>query len=118
MYPPKTKKGTQAFMRKIKFVRRFVPNFAELVKHIICILKKDVEIKWEDKSKNSFATIKLALTKAPVLISPNFEKEFLTSSYASEETIAVVLLQKNDDGFEQPIAFFNRALTDAELKYS
>ena len=82
------------------------------------MLKKDFEIKWEDRSKDSFAAIKLALTEAPVLISPNFEKKKLTFSYASEETIAVVLLQKNDDGFEQPIAFFSRALGDAELKYS
>ena len=81
------------------------------------MLKKDAEIKWEDRSKDSFAAIKLALTEAPVLISPNFEKEFLTFSYASEETIVAVLLQKNDDGFEQPIAFFSRALRDAELKY-
>ena len=28
------------------------------------------------------------------------------------------MLQKNDDGFEQPIAFFSRALGDAELKYN
>ena len=82
------------------------------------MLKKDAEIKWEDKSKNSFAASKLALTEAPVLIYPDFEKEFFTFSYASEETIAVVLLQKNDDGFEQPIAFFSRALRDVELKYS
>jgi hypothetical protein len=26
-------------------------------------------------------------------------------------------LQKNSEGFEQPIAFFNKALQDAELKY-
>ena len=82
------------------------------------MLKKDVEIKWKNRSKDSFAAIKLALTEAPVLISPNFGKEFLTFSYAFEETIAVVLLQKNDDGFQQPISFFSGALRDVELKYS
>ena len=34
------------------------------------------------------------------------------------QTIAVVLLQKNSDGFEHPISFFSRALRDVELKYS
>ena len=53
-----------------------------------------------------------------MLVSPNFEKDFLTFSYASEETVVVVLLQKNDEGFEQPISFFSRALRDAELKYN
>jgi hypothetical protein len=38
-------------------------------------------------------------------------------SFSSFDTLAVVLLQKNDEGFEQPISFFSRALRDAELKY-
>ena len=69
------------------------------------------------RSKNSFAAIKLPLTEAPVLVSPNLSKEFLTFSYASEDTIAVVLLQRNNEGYEQPISFFSRALRDAKLKY-
>jgi hypothetical protein len=59
---------------KINFLRRFVPNFAELVKHITCMLKNDADIKWHEKSRSSFATIKLALKEAPVLINPDFEK--------------------------------------------
>ena len=35
-----------------------------------------------------------------------------------KDTLAVVLLQKNNDGLEQPIAFFSKTLRDSELKYS
>ena len=52
------------------------------------------------------------------MISPDFEKDFLVFSYASEHTVAAVLLQKNDRGEEQPIAFFSNILRDGELKYS
>lgn len=38
-------------------------------------------------------------------------------SFASPHTIAAVLLQKNVDGHEQPIAFFSQVLWDSELKY-
>ena len=82
------------------------------------MLKKDVEIKWQEKSRSSFTTIKLELIEAPILISLDFEKEFFTFSYASDQTIATVLLQKNNASFEQPISFFSRALRDAELKYT
>ena len=68
--------------------------------------------------KNSFEKIKIALTKAPVLISPNFTKEFLTFSFASEDTLVVVLLQTNKDGLEQPIAFFNKTFRDSQIKYN
>jgi len=38
-------------------------------------------------------------------------------SFASENTIVVVLLQRNEQGYEQPISFFRKTLRDSELKY-
>ena len=105
-------------MGKINFLRHFVPNFAKLIKHINVLLKKDVELKWRDEAKKSFLAINSTLNEAPVLISPDFEKDFLIFSYDLEETIAAVLLQKNKEGLEQPISFFSRTLRDAELKYN
>ena len=43
---PRSKRDIQSFLGKINFVRRFIPNFAELVKHITSMLKKGAEIKW------------------------------------------------------------------------
>ena len=60
----------------------------------------------------------MALIEAPVLVSPYFTREFLAFSFASEDTISVVLLQKNKDNLEQPIAFFSKTLRDSELKYN
>jgi hypothetical protein len=54
---------------------------------------------------------------AHVLISPNFDKDFYIFSFASNDTIATVLLQKNDDGHEQPVPFSSKVLRDAEVKY-
>ena len=82
------------------------------------MLRKDYEIKWDENARKSFITIKSALTEAPILASLDFSKEFLTFSYASEDTIAVVLLQRNAEGYEQPISFYSKTLRDAELKYS
>jgi hypothetical protein len=114
---PRSKKEVQSFLGKINFLRRFVSNFVELVKFITTMLRKGNEIKWTSESRNSFDQIKKALTEAPVLISPNYSKEFLIFSFASFDTVAVVLLQKNVEGLEQPISFFSRALRDAEIKY-
>jgi hypothetical protein len=57
------------------------------------------------------------LTEAPVLISPDYSKDFLIFSFASSDTVVVVLLQTNEAGLEQPIAYFSRALRDAEVRY-
>lgn len=79
------------------------------------MLKKDSDIRWTNDAKKSFSMIKLSLAKALVLISSYYSKEFLIFSFASEDTIVVVLLQKNTEGFEQPIAFFSNALRDSKL---
>jgi hypothetical protein len=114
---PRSKKEVQAFLGRINFLRRFVSNFAELVKHITAMLRKGHKIKWTAEPRKSFDQIKKALTEAPVLISPDYSKDFMIFSFASFDTVAAVLLQKNDQGQEQPIAFFSKALRDAEYRY-
>ena len=80
------------------------------------MLKKEEGVKWTLEAKKSFELVKQALTKTPVLISPDFTKDFFIFSFASEHTVAIVLLQKNLKEQEQPIAFFSKALRDAPLK--
>jgi len=38
--------------------------------------------------------------------------------FVSEHTIAAFWLQKNNEGHEHPISFWNKALRDAELYYN
>jgi hypothetical protein len=81
------------------------------------MLKKDNKVKWTVESKASFERVKKYIGEAPILVSPDYKKEFLIFSSTSEHIVVVVLLQKNEEGFEQPIAFFSKSLRDAELRY-
>ena len=92
---PRNIKELQSFIVKINFLRRFIPNLAKLLRNIINMLKKEQGVKWTLEAKKSFELVKQALTKTLVLISPDFSKDFYIFSFASEHTIAVVLLQKN-----------------------
>jgi hypothetical protein len=114
---PRTKKEVQYFLGKNNFLRRFISNFAELVKCITTMLKTGNDVKSTVESRNSFNQIKRALTEAPFLINPDYSKEFLIFSFTSSDTLADVLLQRNSYVLEQPISFFSRALRDAETRY-
>ena len=81
------------------------------------MLKKGAIISWEGESSISFQEIKSAIKNALVLKTPYYGKPMHIFSFASFHTIAVVLLQKNENGHEQPIAFFSKSLQPAELKY-
>ena len=87
------------------------------MKNITNMLRKESEIKWTVEAKNSFSNIKRALIESPVLISPNCSRDFQIFSFASEHIVVGVLLQKNEQGFEQPIEFYNKILRDVALRY-
>ena len=89
---PRNKKLIQSFLGKVNFLRRFIANFAEVVKYVNTMLKKDINYKWSKEAKQCFVSIKHALSEALVLVSPNFDKDFMLFSFASEHTIAGVLL--------------------------
>jgi hypothetical protein len=114
---PRNKKEIHSFLGKINFLRRFIPNFVEIVKLITDMLKKDSEMKWTTGAKASFEGVNKSISEAPLFASPYYTKELLIFSFASEHTIAVVLLQKKEEGFEQSIAFFCKSLKDVELRY-
>jgi hypothetical protein len=43
----------------------------------MCLLKKDVPFYWDDVAQCSFDALKHALTTAPLLWPPNYNKDFL-----------------------------------------
>jgi hypothetical protein len=98
-------------------LRRFIPNLVEIIKNITCMPRKGNEIKWNPEAKNSFEDIKLVLTKALVLSIPYFMKYFMLYAFTSEHTIVGVLLQKDEQGFKKPIAYFSWTLRNAPLRY-
>jgi hypothetical protein len=115
---PQTKKALQSFLGQINFVRRSIPNLAETIKPILKLLKKDVKFEWTEEGRKAFKIIKDSISRSPMLISPDYSKDFQIFSFALEDTIVGVLLQKNDEGQEQPIVFMCKALHSSKLNYT
>ena len=88
------------------------------MKPMQALLKKNAKFVWTNEGRESFGSIKYTITRSPVLVSPDYTKDFMIFSFASKDTNVGVLLQKNFEGFEQPIAFMSRALQNFELKYT
>jgi hypothetical protein len=105
-------------MGVINFVRRFVPDFVVMVKPIHNILKKDHSFSWTDDVEDAFVGIKKAISSAPVLAKPDFEKEFMIYTNATEEAVSAILMQGDDQGNEKPVAYMSQILSDDEFKYS
>jgi hypothetical protein len=74
---PRSKKEGQYFLGIVNFLRRFIPNLAEIIRYIKNILMKGNEIKWTHEARKYFEDIKVVLIKALVLASLNFAKYFI-----------------------------------------
>ncbi len=66
--------------------------------------------------ESSFNQLKEALTKAPILVFPQFTDPFLLCTDASTIGVGAALMQTDGAGKRHVIAFASRALTPAEKK--
>ena len=115
---PHNKRAMQFYLGKINFMRRFIFDFAQIVKPLQEMIKKDSNFKWKKERKEAFEKIKEAITKAPTLRSPNFDNDFILYIFSFDHSIVAVLTQKNEDGEEFLVSFMSTGLQGAELKYS
>ena len=81
-------------MGTINFVRRFVLDFAQIVKPLQQMVKKSVQFKWTEFEKNAFSKIKTVVAHAPSLKSPDFDKDFILYTFASNDSLVAMLTQK------------------------
>jgi hypothetical protein len=103
--PPHTILQLQSLQGKANFLRRFIANYAEITKVFMCLLKKDVPFLWDEAAQCSFDALKHALTTAPLLRPPNYNKDFLLYLAVVESTIGMVLVQK-DDSFSKYVIYY------------
>ena len=73
---------------------------------------------WTEQCQEAFLRLKDLLCCFPVLRSPNFEKEFILQTDASDVGVAGVLSQLDEDNLEHPVAYYSRKLLPRETKYS
>ena len=95
----------QSFLGRINFAKRFIFDFAEIVKPIQEMIKKYSNFKWRKERKEAFDKIKESIEEAPTLRSPNFDNEFILYTFSFDHSIVVVLTQKSEVGEEFPISF-------------
>ena len=115
---PATVKDVRAFLGHVGYYRRFILDFALIASPLTTLLKNDEEQTWTNNCTRAFEDLKLKLATAPILVTPDWTKEFYVYVDASNVALGSVLSQKDTKKHDHPIYFASRQLVAAEKNYS
>ena len=116
---PQTKKQVRSLLGLCSFYRRFLSNFAEVVKPLTNLTKKGSpqKVQWTKDCNTALEYIKMAFSSEPILKLPDMVKPFTLTTDASASGIGGCLLQEHD-GMLHPVLYVSRQLLPAESRYS
>jgi len=90
---PTTAKQLKMFCGMISYYRRFTPNCSQIASPLYKPLKKDAKFVWTETQENAFQHLKSKLINCPILQYPDFLKEFILTTEASNSGLGALLSQ-------------------------
>ena len=117
-YPvPKNQKAIKRFLGMASYYRKFIPKYSSIAEPISKLLKKNAKFIWDDKCSKNFRKIIYLLTHPPILTFPDFSRQFILQTDASNVGLGAVLAQIDEKGDEKAIGYASRMLKGAERNY-
>ena len=114
---PTNPRQLKAFCGMISYYRRFIPNCSRIASPLYKLLKKDTKFEWAEAQENAFQHLKSKLTKQPILQYPDFSKEFVLTTDASNQGLGAMLSQ-GLIGRDLRIAYASCSLNNTESHYT
>lgn len=111
---PTNKDDVKRLVAFANYYRRFIQNFANLVRPLNHLTKKRSEFIWSDECEKAFETLKKKLISPPILKYPDFTKQFIVTVDASNYACGAVLSQ-DFNGEDLPICYISRNFQKGEI---
>nr|GEU37911.1 DNA-directed DNA polymerase [Tanacetum cinerariifolium] len=114
---PATVKGVSSFLGHAGFYQRFIQDFSKISRPMTHLLEEETPFVFSKDCIDAFETLKKKLTKAPILVVPDWNLPFELMCDASDFMIGAVLGQRKTKHF-QPIHYASKTMTEAQIHYT
>ncbi|KAI7944212.1 hypothetical protein MJO28_011740 [Puccinia striiformis f. sp. tritici] len=117
---PQTITEMQSFLGFCSYYRQYIENFALKTKSLYELCTKDTIYEMTHDRVVRFEELRIAMTSAPVLAQPDYDKPFILYIDACLDGLGAALHQEfliDDKRIEKPILFISRQIRDAEKRY-
>lgn len=93
-YPrPTNTKQLKSYLGMASYYRKFIPNFSRIAAPLHALLKANAIFEWTEDQEQAFRKLKEKLVSKPILQYPDFTKEFILTTDASNEGIGQFCLK-------------------------
>jgi len=105
----------QAFIGFINFYCRFIQDFSTIARPLFNLTHSDQAWNWSIKEQEAFEHLKMAVTTALILVSPQDSEPFYIEANSSDFASGAILSQQLP-GEEKwhPVAFYSKSLSPVE----
>ena len=117
LLPPTTVKGIRSFLGHAGFYRIFINDFSKISRPLCRLLEKYAKFDFDELCKAAFDEIKSRLVTTPIMVTPDWNKEFYIMCDASDYAMGVVLGQRPENIFKA-IYYANKTFNEAQGNYS
>ena len=116
---PETKTQLRSFIGLVGYYRRFIPNYAHIAVSLTDLTCKGSPniLCWGNAQEEAFNSLRQHVAKAPVLRLPDYSKQFILQTDASNRGLGAILLQE-EEGLRHPIAYASRKLLSREQNHA
>ena len=100
LLPPTIVKGIRSFLGHANFYKRFIKDFSKISRPLCKLLEKDAKFDFDELCKAVFDEIKSRLVIAPIMVTPDWNKEFEIMRDASDYAMGAILGQRTEKMFK------------------
>ncbi len=110
-------KQMQKFLDFCNFYKRFIRNFAKIVRSLIKLIRKDVSFMWNEACKIAFNLLKRTIIETFILTHFDLKKQIYIKSDSSNFVSAEILSQMKKNDELHLVIFFSKNLVSIECNY-
>jgi hypothetical protein len=116
--PPTLVKQLCTALGHTRCYRKFIKGYAQITTPMENLLNKYCQFSWIEECQQSFDTLKHKMVIAPILVFPDWSKEFHVHVDAYSIALEILLAQTGEGDIDHPLDFSSRKLSTTEVNYT
>lgn len=115
---PENKKAVLRLTGLCAFYRKFLPNLSTVISPLTDLVSKSRKFEWLQNCQEAFEKVKRIVVSPPVLVSPDYTKEFKLYCDSSDVGVGASLMQCDKEGVEHPVGYYSKKLNKHQRNYA